>query len=204
MSEAKPPVDWERIEIEYRAGIKSVREIAVEHGISHTAINKRAKTQKWDRDLQAKIKAKADALVSKAAVSAAVSAQRLATEHETVEANAAAIVAVRLRHRTDIAGLLEEVRELAAELRFTREQLGSLERAVEVLADGDDAGALRKAVDRALSLGNRAGIAKTLAETISKMVPLEREAWGVDDDKNKAPGTFEQLLAEMHAAQSET
>ena len=194
----KPAVDWERIEVEYRAGIKSVREIAAEQGVSHTAINKRAKAQKWDRDLQAKIKAKADALVSKAVVSAKVSAERLATENETVEANAAAIVAVRLRHRTDIAGLLEEVRELAAELRFIREQLGALESAVTALADGDDAGAMRKAVDRALSLGSRAGIAKTLAETLAKMVPLERQAWGLEDE-GTGGGTYEEFLQSLNS-----
>lgn len=185
MSDApKGGPDWERIEIDYRAGIKSVREMAAEHGISHTAINKRAKAHKWDRDLQARIRAKAEALVSRSAVSAEVSAERLATEKETVEANAAAIVSVRLRHRKDIAGLLEEVRELSAELRFTREQLGALERAVEVLAESDDADAMRKAVNRALSLGGRAGVAKTLAETIARLVPLEREAWGMASAAN--------------------
>lgn len=59
--EAKPPPDWERIEIDFRAGVLSTREIAQAHGISHTAINKRAKAYGWDRDLSAKIKAKADA-----------------------------------------------------------------------------------------------------------------------------------------------
>jgi hypothetical protein len=200
MTEAsKPRVDWERIELDYRAGIKSVREIAAEHGISHTAINKRSKAEKWDRDLQAKVRAKAEALVSKAAVSAEVSAERLATEKETVDANAAAIVAVRLRHRTDISGLLEEVRELAAELKFSREQMGSLERAVEVLADGDDVDAMRKAMNRALSLGSRAGIAKTLAETIAKMVPLEREAWGLNSEAD-GRSDFEKMLTEIHGA----
>jgi DNA-binding Lrp family transcriptional regulator len=36
-------VDWEAIEREYRAGQLSVREIARQQGLSHTAINKRAK-----------------------------------------------------------------------------------------------------------------------------------------------------------------
>ena len=43
--------DWERIELDYRAGIKTLRQIADENGISHGAINKRAKRDGWERDL---------------------------------------------------------------------------------------------------------------------------------------------------------
>lgn len=41
--------DWHGIELAYCAGRQSVRQIAIEHRISHTAINKRAKTHKWSR-----------------------------------------------------------------------------------------------------------------------------------------------------------
>jgi transposase-like protein len=36
-------IDWDQIKIEYLARIKSVRQIALEHGITHGAINKRRK-----------------------------------------------------------------------------------------------------------------------------------------------------------------
>ena len=61
--------DWEAIERAYRAGLLSIREIASAQCITHGAINKRAKRDGWERDLKAKIKAKADALVSKRTVS---------------------------------------------------------------------------------------------------------------------------------------
>lgn len=67
--------DWERIEQLFRAGLLSVREIAAACGIFHTAINKRSKAEGWDRDLNAKIKVKADSLVSKREVSTKVSYQ---------------------------------------------------------------------------------------------------------------------------------
>lgn len=44
-------IDWEAIEREYRANQLSVSEIARQYGISHTAINKRAKAETWTRDL---------------------------------------------------------------------------------------------------------------------------------------------------------
>jgi hypothetical protein len=50
--------DWIQIEVDYRAGIKTLRQIADEHSISHVAINKRAKRDGWTRDIAAKIQAK--------------------------------------------------------------------------------------------------------------------------------------------------
>jgi len=82
----RPDIDWERIEADYRAGLLSVREIAAEHGITHGAINKRAKRDSWTRDLGAKIKAKADALVSKEQVSKEVSTEAKVSERILVEA----------------------------------------------------------------------------------------------------------------------
>lgn len=77
--------DWERIELDYRAGIKTLRQIADENGITHGAINKRAKRDGWERDLSAKIHAKADVLVSKAMVSSAVSTESKIAEKNVID-----------------------------------------------------------------------------------------------------------------------
>jgi len=61
----KKSIDWQKIERDYRAGMKTLRQIAEENGVSHTAINKRAKRDEWTRDLSAKIAAKIDELVSR-------------------------------------------------------------------------------------------------------------------------------------------
>jgi hypothetical protein len=50
VSEAKKQVDWERVELDYRAGLLSTREIGATHGVSHTAVHKRAKSQFWRRE----------------------------------------------------------------------------------------------------------------------------------------------------------
>ncbi len=94
--------DWEAIESAYRAGLMSIREIASQHGITHGAINKRAKRDGWERDLKAKIKAKADALVSKREVSKQVSTETATNERILIEANAEVIANVRMEHRGDI------------------------------------------------------------------------------------------------------
>jgi hypothetical protein len=49
--EAKKHVDWELIERDYRAGIKTLRQIGEERGVSHVAIVKRSKIGGWERML---------------------------------------------------------------------------------------------------------------------------------------------------------
>lgn len=51
-------LDWESIESEYRCGIKSIREIARDHGCSDKAIRKKASQEGWVRDLTARIRQK--------------------------------------------------------------------------------------------------------------------------------------------------
>ena len=51
---SKPGIDWEAVEREYRAGQLSNRMIAEKHGISDTAIRKRAKRDGWERERAAR------------------------------------------------------------------------------------------------------------------------------------------------------
>jgi hypothetical protein len=54
-------IDWEAIEREYRAGQVTVVEIGRQHGLSHTAINKRAKRDGWTRNLADRVRKKVSA-----------------------------------------------------------------------------------------------------------------------------------------------
>lgn len=190
MSAAKKPVpDWDRIEIDYRAGVKTLRQIADEHGITHGAVNKRAKAKSWARDLNAKIQAQAEAKVSKAAVSTEVSKAKAVTETTIVEANADAIVRIRLAHRQDIGRTRGLFRTMLGELEAssTPEGQALLEEMFDVVHGKDDpedkgsrrAEKLRQMLDRALELRDRVDTAKKLAETLEKLVRLEREAFGI-------------------------
>ncbi|CTQ04319.1 TPA: hypothetical protein NO485_000183 [Klebsiella pneumoniae] len=67
--------DWEAIETAYRAEVMSLRKIASQHSISHVSINKRANKEGREKDLSAKVKAKADALVNKREVSRQVNSK---------------------------------------------------------------------------------------------------------------------------------
>lgn len=188
MGEEKKVTDWERVELDYRAGLLSVREIADARGCSHTAINKRAKKEGWERDLQAKIRAKADSMVSKREVSKEVSAERMETERNVVEANAQVIADIRMAHRKDIRrsrtlclSLLEEVESQTINPELYQE-LG------EMLRSEDKNGVDRRndLYNKVISSAGRISSMKQLAETLRILVALEREAYNIASED---PGT---------------
>jgi hypothetical protein len=181
--EKKPAPDWERIEADYRAGLLSVREIAASQGITHGAINKRAKRDGWERDLSAKIKAKADALVSKREVSAQVSTERAATDKAIVEANAEVIANIRLAHRSDISKSRGLVMALLSELEHQTDHRDLYEKLGELMLSPDDNGRdkLFEAYQKAMSLGGRTSTMKALSDSLKTLIALEREAYGLTD-----------------------
>lgn len=182
--------DWERIELDYRAGVKTLRQIAAEHGISHAAINKRAKKEGWERDLKAKIQAKADALVTKATVTKVVSTETTVSERETIEANAHAVAEVRLAHRRDIQRSRRIVMSLLEELdqQAGGEQVELLQRLGEIMRDSGDEAAqkMHAAYERIISLPQRAKTMRDLGDSLRILISLERQAFGLDD-KDQAP-----------------
>lgn len=193
-------IDWPAIELDYRAGIKPLRQIASEHGITHAAIGKRARLSEWERDLKARIQAKADAKVSKATVSKEVAAARVVTERQVVEANAEAQMRIRLAHRSDIASVrnlcMNLFRELEAESR--PEQVEALENLGDLLRAPDSRGMdkLNEVYRAVISLPERTKTLKALAESLKMLVALEREAFGivsVDPEGPKGVDTAEVL-----------
>jgi hypothetical protein len=56
-------IDWDAMEGEYRINKRTLRDIAADYGCTEGAIRKQAKKLGWERDLSAKVAAKAEALV---------------------------------------------------------------------------------------------------------------------------------------------
>lgn len=209
---ARKVVDWEAVERDYRAGLKSLREIGKDHGVSHVAVQKRAAREDWARDLSAKIKAKAEALVTKAEVTSQVTAETAATENAIVEANATAIMRVRLEHRKDIARARSLAMNLLAELEQTAEATPLIERLEALVAadaglDGTVALKRQQQLDKVLELGNRTATMKMLADTMTKLIGLEREAYSLKTADAKDPdgddggvGSIKALLTAIDGA----
>lgn len=142
--------DWEKIELDYRAGLLTLREMADKHGLSNVSIHKRAKKHGWVRDLSAKIKAKADELVSRQEASKLVSAERLANERELIDSSAQAIFSVKMSHRVKAKRHLDLHEKLMEELESSSADLPS-----------------------------RVDISKKMSDTLKTLITLEREAFDI-------------------------
>ncbi|CAI1231336.1 hypothetical protein [Serratia ficaria] len=174
--------DWEAIESAYRAGLMSVREIASQHGISHTAINKQAKKEGWERDLKAKIKAKADTLVSRREVSKQVSTEKAVSERQLIEATAEVIANVRMEHRGDIRKARAITNALFDELGAECADIAALEKLGELMADPDDNGRdkLNEIYRAVIGMPERVKAVKALSDALKNLIGLERQAYDID------------------------
>lgn len=174
--------DWEAIESAYRAGLLSVREIASQQGVTHTAINKRAKRDGWERDLKAKIKAKADSLVSKREVSRLVSTEKAVSERQLIEASAEVIANVRMEHRGDIRRAREITNSLFDELGAECADVASLEKLGEMMFSPDDKGQdrLNEIYHKVISMPERVKSVKALSDALKNLIGLERQAYDID------------------------
>jgi len=97
----KQEKDWDGIERDYRADVKTITQIAKEYGVARTTITSRATKLQWQRNLSARIKSRADDFVHQDAIKAAVFDIQEQDEL-TIEENARLTATVRISHRKDI------------------------------------------------------------------------------------------------------
>lgn len=168
----KRQIDWEAVEREYHAGQLSVSEIGRQYGISHTAINKRAKKEKWNRDLASRVQREVSARLVSEEVSNANAKQAIET---------AAMRGVELvrQHRRALGRSQIIIEKLLAELESGTDNLYVIEEAIEDETAGDKDGKRRNMMLKAVSLSSRAQIAAALSVTIKNVIPLERQAFNL-------------------------
>lgn len=202
----KTAKEWAKIEADYRAGVKSLRQIATDHGITEGAIRKRAKKEDWERDLAQKVKAKADALVRNATVRAEVREQHRVPESVIVDDNAQAVAGVMLSQRSDIKRNRALVMRLLEELEGVTHHGDTLEQMADMLLgdiDPEDKAAqarrekMLEAINKAISLSSRVDSMKKLADTLKVLVALEREAYNIVPEAPKGADGYEDLLDEL-------
>ncbi len=179
-AEVKKAVDWEAIEREYRAGQLSEAAIARQFGVSRAAIQKRAKKNNWSRDLTEKVRQE---------VAARLVAEGLQPQREaaTVEQAATRGVQLVLGHRSGLARLRTIAEKLANQLDADTDDIKEIEEAIEEETAGDKSGERRARMLKAVSLGSRAGIAQQLSQVLKNLIPLERQAFNLDDKSGSDP-----------------
>ena len=207
-------IDWELVEADYRAGIKVLRQIGLDHGLTEGAIRKRAKRDKWTRNLAVKIAARAEEMVRKEVANLVrkpgtqVSA---ATETQIVEANADLQFRVKMEHRKDITRSRSLFQKLLAEVEAETETLDLFAALGELMdTSGPDKTGnwrqdkLNELYKKVISQTGRIDNAKKLVEVLEKVIKLERQAVGIKDEdaENKGKGiedTFAALGAKLRA-----
>ena len=167
-NETKPTkraIDWDAIEPDWRAGIKSKQQIGLEHDVSRAALTKHFDKADIQRNLRTKIQDAADVLVSCSAVPPQVSPPTSrATDETIIAANAQSQATIRLGHRLAIA---------RGRTFFT------------TLMDGLDKGTDHDGVK--LPMVVRAEIGKKAIDILEKVIRLEREAHGIDKESAESP-----------------
>lgn len=188
MTAKKKPVrqsrfDWERIELDYRTGQYSNRELARLHGPTEAAIRKKAKDNSWARDLSDQIRKR---VIEKTTAAVTREVSRAETDQQYVEEAAEAGANIIRGHQR----LLIQAKNIAETLmdRLT-EQLKSKKMKVEVRGEVLE-------VDVNLDYaGKSLGHA---TQALERVVKMERQSYGLDvDDKESIGKTLDQLLAEV-------
>jgi hypothetical protein len=190
---ARSQTDWERVEVDYRAGILTLREIGKKVGVSHQAITQKAKREGWDRDLHARIKARAEALVAKRALAAAnlpakVSRVGKATERATVEAAAEELSHVLSGRKA----MVERLRATAVKLASEMEGMGAnppILAALRSLAEKiEDVGVRRDALmqinelELVSTLETRISLFAKLMSGAGSLFSIEADAYGLSKE----------------------
>ena len=182
MAERKQ-VDWEGVERDYSAGILSLRELADKYGVAHQVIARKAKKEDWSRDLSAKIAKAVDKKLGDKQVGDSLGDSKKATEKEIVQANAQAIVDIKLSHRTDIARGRKLVAALFDELEETTTNKELFEQLGEIMRRENDHGQdkLNDIYQKVISMPQRIDGVKKLSEALRVLIDKERQAFDIQD-----------------------
>lgn len=193
------PVPWDKIEPHFKAGIRSVKSISTEFGVSRAAIYKHAEKQRppWIRSLKPQIIERAAELVTQQPFEGVTPIGYSATESQTIEVNAQALAIVQHAHRT-IAGKARAIgTQLLTELGTATNEPELFARVAEFLAlteteEPDTAMRQDMADVQALlaQLPRRVGVFKTLIEALSKVQGMEREAFGLNAEDGTGGNRF--------------
>ena len=174
-------VDWQSVEDAYRSGT-TLRTIGALHGISHTAVKKRAVAEGWSRDLSAQVRAATRAKLVSSPVSAEVSAESAEREREVID---------------------KELEIRARLIRGHQKRLGKLHASADKLGERFDLVFNGHELDLPCR-GERESPADCLGKIIkmtATLISLERQAFAVDEPadlpgEGSMAGT-EWLMAEL-------
>lgn len=200
-------VDKEAVERDYRLGKFTLRELGEKHGCDHALIARWVKRHGWTQDLSKAVKAATNARIIQETVTKAINAgQQVVTD--TVLAAAELNAQVVMRHRARVEKAISVAERMLDELDATTLRPGELEEMLEKItedADQKTMDAARARFAELMRLHNRVASAQKLMLAVKDAQALERQAYGLDDDKPDGSEfsdlTDEELDARIEALQ---
>ncbi|KZZ72414.1 hypothetical protein A3765_28825, partial [Oleiphilus sp. HI0130] len=158
-------------------------ELSAKYGPSESAIRRRAKHYKWERDLAKGVQSRTkEKLIREGAIEADLSEDQIVEEVATRNAS------VIKTHRDDIKKGRDICALLMDELKDTTANYMTLAELVEKMAKDEEwQPQKRAAVERAISLPQRSGVLRDLANSMKTLQGIERTAYGIDgkeDDRD--------------------
>jgi hypothetical protein len=180
------PIDWVFVEEKFRAGIMTMKELAMRAGCSEEAIRKHARVRSWTRDLSTRIEQKRQEKLERMALDleAKEMGRRPISDESIVEANAIQGAEIVMKHRKELDKIKKTIVALTQELNTLSNK--ELRDALELLKEGKVKkgvvyeSTLNKAFEAAMALPGRSATARQLTVAIGSLIDKEREAFGID------------------------
>ena len=161
-----PETDWDAIERAFRAGQVSIRVIGRQHSLSDAVIRTHAKAEGWTRDLAGEVRNRVRESLVREGSRKSERMGVVPSDAAIIDEAAAIGVAVVREHRRDIEGLRKAAAELLSELRPKPQEASAQ-------WDGADE----------VPLIHRSRVIADLSAAMARLVPLERQAFGLDEDR---------------------
>ena len=188
-------IDWERLDADWLAGIKTPEAMADEYnkGIDGTGkdtvtrqmIDSHYRRKGVSRDLNAKIQAKTKSIVAKSIVASIVAKSESATinDNKIIDAAAEHASTILIGHKNTISRARNLSNALLAELESQTLSGDEYAQMIELMKDSDY-DKLAVMCQKIISTPSRVDSLKKLAETLKTLIGLERQALNIDDNAN--------------------
>lgn len=195
----KPPPDWDAIYAEFRLDLYSNRELAGRHGISEAGIRKKAKKEGWCKDLSGRVKEAVRAKMVRADGedgSRGVRGASMRTlDAAIVDAAAQKMLSIQNRHRAQLKKLTNFAEGLMDELARIDASLAEIDKWLD-----EDEGRLASdgVMAKRLKLNSfKASVLESLARTYHRLLPLERQSYGLDMQEDHSAGDAAREIREI-------
>lgn len=192
----KRNIDWEAIEKDYRIGTLSMRALADKHQVNVSNISRRAKKEKWIQDKSEEVRQKTKATLL-------AQQQRNTPTKEDIETAVQTNIQVIRGHRKSIAEGLRISGSLFKQLETISDNREILEELIITLTEGDPTKEEkpdykeRMKLIKAISLPSHAGALRDLSTALKNLIPLERQAFGIDETEKPNENPIIELLNQI-------